>query len=285
MRTAPPPAPASGPGGGRARDAGAPSDAPDIDAPAGRDSAPVPEYKRSADESPACTVYENASEAVPEPDAYTAAAAPPRRPTSSASSGAPAASTARENLTAISTDEPAGYEPAAAETDATSGGGCGIASPTEARTMRTGSSGEDGTAYTSGPAWPRAGAASARDAMPPLPLPPSTGTAAISLSRCASYTRTAPPEAAYSIPVPPSSARSRGSPTAVSTWYRNDGTGVPCAPDPKPGASEYAASEPFSYSTYSFDRAASTDMPAAVYDELSAARSGRRAASMLETRA
>ena len=190
MRTAPA-APASGAGTGSSRDAGAPSAAPDMDAPAGRISAPVPLYKRSADESPACTAYRNASEAEAEPDAYTALAgpAPVGRSTDSASSGAPETDTSRENWIVMFTDEPAAYVPGRAHTDTTDGAGR-PARPSEARTTRSGASGEDGTAYTSGPACPAAaGGARARTAMPwpPPPPPPSnTGTAATSRSREAS---------------------------------------------------------------------------------------------------
>ena len=128
---------------------------------------------------------------------------------------------------------------------------------------------------------------------PPAPdAPPSTGTVAIRRSSEASYTRTDPPDAAYSTPVPASSARARGSATAVSTWYRNDGirgrsaaaAAVPL-PDGGGASRAYAESVPLLYSAYSFERAWSMAMPAAVYEELSAARSGRRADTMLDARA
>ena len=270
-----------------------PSAAPVMPAPAGRVSAPVPAYIRSSDESPSRTAYAKESEAVPDPDAYAAMACG-LPPASSASTGVPETATGRVKLIAMSTVDPAAYVPFGADTDATDGG-----IPSEARTARSGASGLDGTAYTVAPASPAAGGASARLAMPPPApdAPPSTGTVAIRRSSEASYTRTDPPDAAYSTPVPASSARARGSATAVSTWYRNDGirgrsaaaaAGALPLPLPLPdgGASRaYAESVPLLYSAYSFERAWSIARPAAVYEELSAARSGRRADTMLDARA
>ena len=90
------------------------------------------------------------------------------------------------------------------------------------------------------------------------------------------------------MPVRGSRARPRGSATAVSTWYKRDGTGGCAAAAAGAGAggapSAYADRVPFLYSTYSFERAGSMAMPAAVYDELSAVRSGSRAASMVDSR-
>ena len=257
MRTAAEP---SGPGSGSASNAEMPSDAPVMFAPAGSVSAPVPAYRRSADSSPALTVYLNAREGVPEPDAYAALAG--GLPTSSPISGIPVTATGRENITLISTVAPSAYVPAGADTDVTDG-----ASPFEAWTMPSRPSGEDGTAYAVGPASPAAGGATARLEMPPLPAAEAAGTTAARRSRAASYTRTDPPDAAYSVPVPASSARSRGSLTAVSTWYRKDGmAGLPAAAAAKPSgtASAYAESVPFSYRTYSFERVWSIAMPAAV---------------------
>ena len=201
-------------------------------------------------------------------------------PTSSASSGVPMTATGRVKLTVMSTVDPAAYVPAGADTDATDG-----AIPSEARTTRSGAPWSDGdTAYTVGPASPGAGGASARPAMPAAAAGLDAGTLATRRSVAASYTRTDPPDAAYSTPVPASSARPRGSSTAASTWYRNDGTaGAPAAAPGASPSSAYAESVPLAYSTYSFERAWSTAMPTAVYEELSAARSGRRAASMLDT--
>ena len=84
------------------------------------------------------------------------------------------------------------------------------------------------------------------------------------------------------MPVRGSRARPRGSATAVSTWYKRDGTGGCAVAGGAPSA--YADRVPFLYSTYSFERAGSMAMPAAVYDELSAVRSGSRAASMVDSR-
>ena len=194
---------------------------------------------------------------MPEPDAYAALAL--GLPTSRLISGVPVTATGRENATAMSTEAPAAYVPAGADTDTTDG-----ALPFEACTATSRPSGEDGTAYAVGPASPAAGVATARLEMPPLPAAAAAGTTAARRSRAASYTRTDPPDAAYSVPVPASSARSRGSLTAVSTWYMKDGTaGLPAA-EPSGAASAYAESVPFPYRTYSFERAWSIAMPAAV---------------------